>query len=527
MRIGPGGGAALLLLLVAACIPAPPERGEPSGIDAGVADAHADVSTGAVGADAAGADAGADAAHSVQDASIPRDADHDAPDAAAVHGALDTTFGSQGYAVVHDPIATMKVVPWGLALVPPTAGAQAGKILAAGSVTRGEAADAIVARFTPEGELDPSFQGGRAVAHVADVSGAFDALAVDTHGRVIVAGWAMMQPEYPSGVVLRLTSDGVRDASFGHDGVVDLARGAGALVPELILAVAVLANDDLVAVGRFREAATGRQSAGIVKIRAIDGAIDPSFGGGPRVFPVVGVAGRESSAATGVALDAAGRILVAGAGKCDNHLYFAYNECAPFVARFTAGGALDPTFGSVTGGTGPRSGVAIARSEFGRFNGVAVDAAGRIVAVGGLTGTTGGQFLVGRFDPANGNADLDFGTDGVALIDAAFDTSSPEQRGFNVVAEADGALTITGLVRLERAPGALSAATGLVRLDPKGALDRSFGSPAPVLIDVPLVDSLQGIGAGLLHGADGKLLMLATSPRPGDHADMAVLRFSP
>src|SRR5262249_12637705 len=118
-----------------------------------------------------------------------------------------------------------------------------------------------------------------------------------------------------------------------------------------------------------------------------DGSVDTSFGS----------AGQASLAnpADGVALDSAGRIVVASA----------IAAATGSVARFNADGTVDPTFGSggqVALGFAPKD-VALQANDQMIVAGSSLNGAGSAVA-----------FALGRFD-LNGSADATFGTNGVAL----------------------------------------------------------------------------------------------------------------
>ena len=139
---------------------------------------------------------------------------------------------------------------------------------------------------------------------------------------------------------------------------------------------------------------------------AAAGAPDPSFCGDGLVTTDFGGA----DAGQGVAIQADGKIVVAGRSGAD----FA-------LARYTAGGALDPSF----------SGDGVQTTDFGADDGgaaVAIQADGRIV----VAGQSGNNFALARYDAA-GVLDPSFSGDGRLTTDfSGFDS------GKDVAIGADG-----------------------------------------------------------------------------------------
>ncbi len=136
------------------------------------------------------------------------------------------------------------------------------------------------------------------------------------------------------------------------------------------------------------------------------GSLDPNFGVSG---VVIATFGNDFFAASVIALDAAGRIIVAGQswnatpGSMD-----------AIIAWFPPDGTPDGSFGS--------GGLVVTDFDGGSdtFLGVSVDAAGRIVATG--WGTVGGfnEFILARYSDS-GSLDLGFGTAGKVTTDFGSD----------------------------------------------------------------------------------------------------------
>jgi uncharacterized delta-60 repeat protein len=131
-----------------------------------------------------------------------------------------------------------------------------------------------------------------------------------------------------------------------------------------------------------------------------------------------------------------------------------------FVSAFAQPGSLDPTFGN--GGK--------LTDWSGRANGVAIQADGKIVAVGRTPANTSlGVFIVARYNP-DGSRDATFGNAGRVSIPVGFFGSS---FGVDVAIQPDGKIVVT-CYDDDQNFGAL------VRLNVDGSLDTSFGSNGSV-----------------------------------------------
>src|SRR6266568_595533 len=133
-----------------------------------------------------------------------------ATSSALVPCGLDPAFGAGGVLVSDlggDDYAN------GLAVRP------GGSIVVAGSSYD----EMMAAQYGPDGTLDPSF--GTAGVVYLDLQGQQDeaaAVAVDSAGRIVVAGRSWVVLGNSDAVVVRLPPDGSPDPSFGNQGVVVL-----------------------------------------------------------------------------------------------------------------------------------------------------------------------------------------------------------------------------------------------------------------------------------------------------------------
>ncbi len=133
-------------------------------------------------------------------------------------GALDTTYGSNSDGIARINLS-MTVIN-GLIL-------PSGQVYISGSAPTGEA---ILLRLTASGDLDPSFGNAGVVKFdPSDVRDYFYRLALDSQGRIVAAVTATAADEVPAqGYVARYLPNGTLDPSFDGDGYAQATGDGGA-----------------------------------------------------------------------------------------------------------------------------------------------------------------------------------------------------------------------------------------------------------------------------------------------------------
>ena len=220
-------------------------------------------------------------------------------------GTLDRSFGDRGEVVT---------AVEGLSFIALALGVQAdGSILVGGHTVGGpdpQAGHAVVVRFTSSGQLDTSFGAGGVARVPLPRQTNMDALAVGPDGRIVLAGGA---PFAPSVTFIRLTVDGAPDMSFGEAGVATVSVGSPLFdSAAAINDVVVQPDGEIVAAGSVGSEAVrgGGGARGMAMRLLVDGRPDPGFGSDGTVSGGSGLAIAER--ATGVALDSRGGIVVVG-----------------------------------------------------------------------------------------------------------------------------------------------------------------------------------------------------------------------
>jgi uncharacterized delta-60 repeat protein len=170
-------------------------------------------------------------------------------------GALDPTFGGDGRVIryFHSRLCGGSPVAEALAIQPD------GRIVAGGMVGCAPRIGAlpgpyfVVARFRVNGNLDRAFGlGGRVttVFHVEDTAAMAYDVAIQRNGKIVAAGWAgaRLANVRISFALLRLTTDGLLDRTFGGDGKVATPFG-GSHCTASIRAIAIQSDGRILAVG--------------------------------------------------------------------------------------------------------------------------------------------------------------------------------------------------------------------------------------------------------------------------------------
>jgi uncharacterized delta-60 repeat protein len=336
-----------------------------------------------------------------------------------------------------------------------------GKVVAAGRSARPWRF--ALARYTGGGELDPSFgRGGKVLTDVGSAGrSAVSALAIQRDGRLVAGGWSDLSALYEIVVIGRYTTRGSLDPSFGRGGKVLTDFNSGKRASTWARALAIQTDGRFVVAGGRHIVDCGVDCSWRFALARYTprGKLDPSFGRGGKVLTRLGSEGDEASA---VAIQPDGKIVAAGRSED----YFA-------LARYTANGRLDPSFGR---GGRVRTGF----GSPGEANGVAIQEDGKLVAAG-RAGFY--DFALARYT-AEGSLDAAFGSGGMVVTNLGVrEGSKSHERAYAVVIEADGKIVVAGSsdARGEVGRSGDIKDFALVRYNPDGSLDRSFGSGGKVL----------------------------------------------
>jgi uncharacterized delta-60 repeat protein len=355
--------------------------------------------------------------------------------------------------------------------------------------------------FANDSDLDPTFgTGGIALTGLTDASGGVSGChpIVQPDGKIVICGTRLTNGGSGSDFfVARFTADGQPDTDFSFDGqtTIDFDGGTGS---DTAAAVALQSDGKIVVVGTTMQ--TGAASDVAIARLDSDGTLDTSFGAGTGkkvvAFDLPGSSNSDSGA--DVAIQADGRIVVAAT------VATATNGTDFGVVRLLADGTPDASFnltGKVT------FGFDLAGST--NFNDVpsaiAVDAAGRIVIAGSADhGTTGSDYAIARL-LTGGQLDANFDADGRATV--AFDVgASGNDICYAMTLQTDGKLVLSGIVDTGTS-GTPNQDIGVVRLQPDGSPDQTFGFGGKTLVTFDLIPNGVDFGLDVIVQADGRIVV--------------------
>jgi len=211
-------------------------------------------------------------------------------------GSLDPSFGNRGTVLTNFHGESGDVAS-DLAIL------SDGTIVVAGSSSANGSYDFALARYRPNGSLDPSFGDGGTV--VTDVGGQEygRALAIQGDGKIVLAGDSCNSGCHAA--LARYNPDGSLDSSFGSSGLVvsaiDDMLGARTL--------AIQGDGKIVLAGTSHSGATF--DFALARYND-DGTLDPSFGNGGIVVTDLGGSEGSDDLARALAIQGDGKIVLAG-----------------------------------------------------------------------------------------------------------------------------------------------------------------------------------------------------------------------
>lgn len=357
-----------------------------------------------------------------------------------------------------------------------------------------------LARYRPNGRLDPTFGiGGRVMTPIYDDAVA-TGVALQGDGRIVAAGYAAQFPYYEVTdlALARYRPDGSLDPTFGRGGTVTANVGTS-LQYDAPLAVAIQPDGRIVAAGSTGPG--GNLDFALARYLP-DGTEDPSFGDDGRVTTTFGSCGDQ-----GCTLDIVNALVLQPGGRI---VAVGETSAAFALARYTQDGNLDRSFGDrglVTTHVGWR---AFARAAVGLPD-------GRIVAAGYRSDRhRDHDFALARYTP-EGRLDRIFGGDGT--VTTSFGQRSVDH-SLAIGLQPDGRLLVAGYRQHE---GKYDFA--LARYETDGALDTSFGTGGRVVTDIREGSADRAYGLALQP--DGGIVVAGSTQDPSGNLDFALVRYRP
>jgi uncharacterized delta-60 repeat protein len=385
-------------------------------------------------------------------------------------GDVDAAFGVGGYIATDFPASyTAPGSATDAAIA--AAVAPGGKVVVLGSSNGRMALAQYNADGTPDITFGRNFGLNGRMLKPCGANARFSDLAIGAGGRIVVV--AELGGKYS---LFRYLDSGTTDAAFGRGGKI-----ATNLPVRLRLAAAVLVQ----AKGRVLLVASMPKATRIIRYNS-NGSID-------KTFATNGYIDIANAAVSDMVIDSAGRIVLGGASKGNF-----------FLARLTARGALDRTFGL----RGTRT------TNFGQWSEIAslaLQTDGKVLAAGSCAG-----MVVARYTAA-GKVDTTFGMGGRTIISAG----NPTESARDIVVQSDGEILVGGVTGVSQSSGSpvYHGEGFLARLTAAGQPDAAFGSAGQVQTDMSAAAG-DGDIVSLVLQEPGKFLAVGTHD-----ADFALGRF--
>jgi uncharacterized delta-60 repeat protein len=327
-------------------------------------------------------------------------------------------------------------------------------------LTAGGTGVVALSRYTSTGQVDTTFgTGGHLTLNPAGGTENVVALAASPGGQVVIVGTTV-----PSGggsatwFAIRVNENGQLDPTFGTNGLV-----LGTVAPTFVVTSVAVGSDGRIVLGGSLDQGTGGGGVNFCAIRlTAAGTIDTSFNG--TGWATVSFGSAANDIAYAVAVESDGSIVLAGVAPDQ------YANPEAGVAKLTAAGSLDPTFGTggkvISGFSTYYTAVSIARAVLIQPNGqiVIVGVAAQSQSLSNFPTLVAARYMTGgKLDPTFGTSGYvsDYNTEGT-LVAAAL--------------EPDG-----HIVAVSASQGQEFIFPQVVRFTAAGAFDNYFGPPSDML----------------------------------------------
>ena len=381
-----------------------------------------------------------------------------------------------------------------------------GRIVVGGYTNLNGAAtnDFAVAQLKADGTFDTTFGpglNGKATVDFGTADDKANAVLIQPDGMIVLAG--TVNPPAADFGIARFKTDGTLDTGFNTTGKASFGLGNN----EVGTSIAIRPDGKLI-MGGFSDSA-GTNDFALIRVNA-NGSQDNTFTGGTNGARF-SFGGDER--AFSVALRQDGKIVVAGttsvggvAGNPNNFL----------TVQFTSEGVVDTGFN----GTGKTT---TDFTDTDTAKGVVVQPDGKIIAVGSWDGGKS-DFAIARYNP-DGTLDTTFDTDGKQNVFFGASIGSGAEFATSVALQADGKIVVAGYTNIS---GAATNDFAIVRLNPNGSLDTTFGAAlnGKVTVDISGASSDDKAYAVAINPTTKQILIGGTRLFSGTDTDFTIVMLS-
>jgi uncharacterized delta-60 repeat protein len=235
------------------------------------------------------------------------------------NGTLDTSFGTNGFSFVTDKDA-----------VPETVSLQTdGKIVIVADFLGPNDRDQLIWRYNPNGSLDNTFGTNGVTLTDSTYSLWGMSSVIQSDGKIVVGGYTSTSPS--DFMVMRYTSNGVLDNSFGINGIVTTDVNSSSIAQAYSV---LIQPDGKILLGGWADNGTANYDFCVVRYNT-DGSIDNSYGNSG--IALIDVNNNSTDYGRAMILLPNGKLVLAG---------YAHNSGADFaLITLLSDGSLDTSFG--------------------------------------------------------------------------------------------------------------------------------------------------------------------------------------
>lgn len=354
------------------------------------------------------------------------------------------------------------------------------------------------------GSLDPTFNFTGLSEIAFDLGGSKldlgSAIAVQTDGKIVVVGTAQNGVTDTDFAIARLNPDGTLDTTFGSNGLRTIGFDLGGGLIDRATAVAIQADGRIVVAGYAQVDSANDYDFAVVRLTAV-GDLDETFDTDGRQTIAFDVAGGiQEDKAAGVVIDSQGRIVLAGSVAAAAAGDFDYG-----IARLKTNGSLDTDFNA--------DGRLIIGFDLGGANvdtasAIAIDSQSRIVVAGTVQISNFGDvdFGVVRILP-NGTLDAGFSGDGRATVEFDLGGTNADKAAAIAIDQFDR-IVVVGTVAVGSSG---DQDIGVARFGTDGSLDTSFDTDGKISFGFDLGGGKQDRAVGVaIESRTGDIVIAAT-----------------
>jgi uncharacterized delta-60 repeat protein len=352
----------------------------------------------------------------------------------------------------------------------------------------------VYALANQPGDLDPTFDGdGLVTTAIGSFHVRGKAVAIQSDGKIVVAGTQFITHVDGEFVVVRYNNDGSLDTTFNYDGIV--TTNISNYRDDIVNDIFIQEDGKIVIVGYSVDNANIDAVVWALVRFNPDGSLDASFDGDGKVTTDLGP---FHDTAKSAAIQSDGKIVVVGFTNSISQ-YDGLRKSDIAVVRYNTNGSLDTSFGT--------NGIVITESQGGlssSANSVAIQSDGRIVVAGEINGMS--DLALIRYNN-NGSVDTSFDGDGIRTINAAIASEPPK------IALHNGKIVFVSYRYFDRY-------FYIARFNHDGSLDASFDSDGQVITSFNYAIALGDVAIQ----SDGKILITGSGV-PVDNLDFLLMRY--